>query len=398
MITIVGWSLMQGGNFMKRKKILLFSIHAGGGHIAAAQAVKDYLQDTYEIIDISLFHDVLCHIDPVSFITSKQANIPDVYNYFARKKKNTLLNTMGHACKYVLPVFAKKTQSLINKAIKKANPDLVISVIPIVNGLIASAADTYTIPFILIPTDLDTQWFTWFFPEKLYQNGMFTIPFDEPTIIKNSNLELLGIDTRVIGFPIRRSFCEQKDIIALKKELGIQDDIPAVLMLMGAQGSYASYEYCKRLASFDVPFYLFVCLGKNESLRNKLLSLQFPSQIHMKLFEFTDRIADLMAVSDICLSKSGSVSVCEALYMNVPLILDNAVTALQWERFNHDFIKSHGFGDVVDSYADIDVVLKRFITDTAYLSRLKTNISLYKKENFGIHIIKLVHEMLENKT
>jgi len=46
-----------------------------------------------------------------------------------------------------------------------------------------------------------------------------------------------------------------------------------------------------------------------------------------------------MAASDLCITKSGSVSVCETIYSNLPVLLDATSDVLRWEQFNHRFIK-----------------------------------------------------------
>src|SRR5207237_3814499 len=104
------------------------------------------------------------------------------------------------------------------------------------------------------------------------------------------------------------------------------------------------YTFVRELAQIKEPVHLLICIARQEQLRHKIMALKLAPHITMTIIGFTDRISDLMAIADILITKSGSVSVNEALYMNLPMILDATSHLLSWEKYNHTFIEQHQLG------------------------------------------------------
>lgn len=380
--------------------VLVFSLRAGGGHVAAAQAVKEYLQDDHEV-DVVLFDDLFRSIDPIALITFKRYAITNFYNFFIKKKLNVVLNSLAYLNYLSYPLFANQFKRLIRAYLNAHQPDIIISVAPLLNGAIAQVAQEKNVPFIMVPTDLNTAWYSCYLP-PLNNKTALTLAFDEPEI--RQSLTKANINTeyvQVTGFPVKQSFVDgskkSKDSAAIKRELQVPEDKPVVLLLMGSQGSSATFNYYKQLSRLDMPVHLLICLGKNEELRGSLKEIPLANGITVSIIGFTDRIADLMAVADVCIAKPGTVSVCEALYMNVPLICDNTSMSLFWEKFNLGFITRHQFGDVVTKYSQVNSVLKKHLSDPEYLATIKNNISLLNKQDFGVHINNLVTTLLKEQ-
>ena len=109
---------------------------------------------------------------------------------------------------------------------------------------------------------------------------------------------------------------------------------------------------------------------------------------------FTDRISDLMAISDLFITKSGSVSFCEGLYMNLPMILDATITPLAWEQANHRFIIRHELGDLLKNYQDLSGMVDKLLFDKNQLQLYKQNLITLQKKHGGNEIKRLIHQML----
>src|SRR5438045_9662837 len=112
--------------------------------------------------------------------------------------------------------------------------------------------------------------------------------------------------------------------------------------------------YIAELLKISKPFHLLACIGSNESCRaniEKLLSTA--PHISSFVIGFTENIADYMTMSDLIITKSGTLSVCESLYKNLPLFLDATSSILVWEKFNHTFIKNQGFGISIANYNEV---------------------------------------------
>ena len=102
-----------------------------------------------------------------------------------------------------------------------------------------------------------------------------------------------------------------------------------------------------------------------------------------------------MALSDLLITKSGTLSVCEALYMNLPLFLDATSTLLPWERFNHQFVEKNGFGLSIKNFDEVAPLVENLIEHTDELDVYKNNIGKLGKKDFGKEFKALIKEILE---
>jgi processive 1,2-diacylglycerol beta-glucosyltransferase len=122
----------------------------------------------------------------------------------------------------------------------------------------------------------------------------------------------------VSGIPTDRKFSQPKDIVALKRRLGLRDDVFTVLVATGSFGIGPIEEILYSLNDFQV---LVVC-GHNQNLYQRL------SQANKglaKIFGLVDNMDELMAVSDVIVTKPGGLSISEALVCGLPMIFFNAI-------------------------------------------------------------------------
>lgn len=377
------------------KKILILSCESGGGHISATKAIQQNLIHDYYVMEVEFFDVVLNSIDPLPYITRNKYKSEDVYNYCLQKKWTFLPNVLYYNSLLYFFIFKKVIKRLIRKYLDHTKPDLIISDIPIINELVHCVCQERSIPFLIVPTDLNPR--TFIREIKLTDNNLLiTLAFDDPLIKQEfDRFRIPQEKLKLTGFPLRQQFFEEKNINLIKDHYQISNEKKVVLILMGAAGSKASLLYVKELLTNPLPLHLIVCLGKNERIRKDLMKLKLPHLISMTILGPIENISDLMAISDICITKCGTVSVCEAIYMNLPMLLDNTSTPLKWEKFNLKFVKSHNFGFVVNRYSQVNSLVISLLSDKLLYESLKNSLESYHKEFFGTHIKQLVKSLLK---
>lgn len=377
-----------------KKKIIIFTSSGGGGHESAAKALDEYLQNDYEIVQTYIFAQALRPLDLLRMITFGMTNGEALYNFLIRKKYFHMLNTFASFGKWVLSISEGPAHKLIKNYLAQQKPDLIISVVPYVNNSILQAARDLNMSFILIPTDLDATNFVFKIHTNKYKKFWVISAFNDPEI-KKTILSADIPETQLVvgGFPIRTSFFEQKNTNAIKKHYSIPADRPVIFMLMGATGCDIMLTFVQELHKSSIPLHLILVLGRNNHLKPKIEALLTENKITATLFNFTDKIADLMAVSDLCITKSGSVSVCEAIYSNLPILLDATSTVLQWEALNHPFIKEHGFGSSIESYADIAPLVETYLKDTKKYAQMKIKLEDFEKKNLETTLRQLLDDI-----
>lgn len=377
------------------KKILIFSSYGGGGHTAVTKALTSYLKDDYEVISTNIFNDVLGSIDPIKKFAFGAHSGEDLYNYLMPRKWYRFLNTYYKIGSFYFNMRHKKVCSMLRSYVKDQNPDMIISVIPIVNNCILETAQEFNIPFLLIPTDLDITTFTQHIKAPTYKKFKIALPFEDPEALQRVaenqiSLENIGIT----GFIIRPDFFEEKNKINIKSFYQIPQDKPVILLLLGAVGLDDLYIFSKELSMLTSPAHIIVCTGRKVSLKEKIESIEFPPHLTKTIVGYTDRISDLMAIADLFITKSGSVSVCEAIYMNLPMLLDATTEPLAWEQSNHRFIKKHSLGGTIKEHSNISSTIDN-IFSYRFLPAFKKNLIHLPKKHGGSEIKRFIEQMLK---
>jgi processive 1,2-diacylglycerol beta-glucosyltransferase len=380
---------------MNKKKIIIFTSRGGGGHLSATDALKQYLGDEYDVQSYLIFQDVLKPLDLIQVLTFGKYTGEDFYNYCMKRKWFATLNFLYKTGKNHFQFFSFIAKKLLKNFLQKHKPDLIISVIPIANGPILAVAQELSIPFLVIPTDLDVTTFIVGIDNPSYEKFLFTIPFEYAGTRKTlAKANIVDQKMRVTGFPVRTPFLQAVDNATLKIKWNFPTDKPVILIIMGAVGSAESYLLAPYLAQIPHSAHIVFCIGRNESLREKIESVTYPSHLTRSIIGFTPNIAELMQCADLIVTKSGSVTVSECLYSKLPLLLDATSTVLAWEKMNHALVQEYSIGDIIKHHNDIAPKITRLLQDRASLGAYKNNFDLLERMNTKEEVIKIVKEMI----
>lgn len=356
-----------------RKRITVLISSGGGGHIAAAESLTEILGEEFDVEVVNVIRDVLVPLDYLNRLTKGHLTGEDLYNYFLKKHQGRLISWMAaYGTKHFKP---KKIDQAYELYLKKQDslPDLIISACPFVNYGIVCAASRHDIPFLLIPTDLDGSTFLRGFPQQeIPHNFKIALAYDDPDI-RSTTLEKKHMrpDQVVIsGFPVRSACMKTytaSDYKTIRQQFHLLDNTSTATLIMGALGGNLIFNHVQALSLFQpkehsLALQINVCTGRNNAIKDKIgnylitvgatsfgtSSFRLPSGLIFHLQGFTDKIIDLMAVSDIIITKTGSCTVNEAIYLGKTLLLDNTPKAtarhIWWEQFNIPFVQKHGLG------------------------------------------------------
>lgn len=380
-----------------KKKIIIFTSGGGRGHISATEALKQYLGSAYQIEQNFIFNDPLKSLDPLSVLSRGKYVGEDVYNWLLRGKWYALINVFAYWFgRFYYTVGHKQVVSLLTSFLTQKQPDLIISVVPFINGPLLATAEHLNIPLIVIPTDLDSTTFILGINKPTYAKFRYCVAFNDSNIKKT--IEPAHIPNALItttGFPIRRDFFEKKNPEAIKALHNIPANKAIILIMLGGIGSSELIPLVKKIATVAQPLHLLVCIGKSEHLRAPLLTIALPTHLTITIISFTHRISDFMAIADLLITKSGSVSVCEALYMNVPIILDATSAVLTWEKLNHLLINKYHVGFVMKSLAEIPHLITRVLNNNDTAKEMRLNNTKIDKKNIKYTMRSLVHQLLK---
>lgn len=304
------------------KRVLFLMSDTGGGHRAAAEAIRDALYRKYgeDKVQAQLIDVFRASAFPMNYM-------PEFYPWIVNRSKRSwgwgyqLSNTRRRAN------FLSRTMYMANsrrfKRMFKQNPcDIVVSVHSIITRPTLSAlmklGDTRP-PYLTVVTDLVTTHHFWydnrtdfcFVPtQQAYERGIkYGMPAEK---------------MRVTGLPVHPNFIDALQTKAdARNELGWEQDTPTLLMVAGGDGMGTLYETARAIDALGQTCQLVIVAGRNKALKEKLENTQWQNKVH--IYAFVTNMPTLMAGADMIVTKAGPATLTEAAIAGLPMIISDAI-------------------------------------------------------------------------
>ena len=351
------------------KKLDFVFFEAGGGHKAAANALKSVIEQeqlSWEVRLVNL-QEILEPLDVFRKYTG--IRMEDVYN--ALLKKGWTLGTpqLTVAMHGLIRLYHQGQVRMLKQFWSEGERDLVVSLIPNFNrALRQSLPET---PLVTILTDLAD------YPPHFWieQQEQYLICGTAKAV--EQALELGHAPERVFrasGMILRPKFYEPvpADRAEERRRLGLDPDLPTGLVLFGGAGSSVMLDIAKRVTAHAQ--FIFIC-GKNQKLAERLRG----TETHFRKYVegFTAEIPYYMHLSDFFVGKPGPGSISEALHMKLPVVVERNAWTLPQERYNTDWIREMQVGVVLKSFREIDRGLAELL-DPVNFARFRSNAAAIK--------------------
>jgi processive 1,2-diacylglycerol beta-glucosyltransferase len=127
---------------------------------------------------------------------------------------------------------------------------------------------------------------------------------------------------------------------------------------------------------------LFVC-GRDDGLRRTLEQLAQRAQLPIRVFGYVRDIPDLMALSDLMVSKAGGVTTSEALAAELPMVIVNPIPGQEEE--NAAFMQAVGAALVAPTPAALGPLITNLIDAPERLARLREGARRVKRPDAAAH-------------
>lgn len=418
-------------NMAKKKKILVLISDGGGGHKAAGESLKEILGDLYDVQVINPLAAMLRSIDGLSTLTYGKFTGEDLYNFMLRRGHHKFIKIFFcHLGTFYMRSKIKRVRKLFDKYLSNSGenkPALIISTFPMINAALFDSSQNAGVPFLILPTDLDCETFLLGMDElKIDENAKLAValPYDDPDLQLRAVREgrLKNKHLHVTGFPVRPA-CQKKytqeELAALRKKHGLQEGMPTLTIIMGAEGGDTILHYAQELCKLDLtgstgPTYqVNVCVGRNRKIAAKIsewaqmnggqlvyqcdayTTLLTKEKVYLHLRTFTKEVVEIMACSDLIITKTGSCSVNEAIYLGKRLLLDNTENSsarhIWWESFNVAFVKKHNLGDAFTDLSELKSKAVALLSQTTKSPSARGDFGL---PSFAENVLRLVKSMI----
>ncbi len=352
------------------KRVLVLSASVGAGHLRAAQAVELALRQLDPSAEVR-------NIDVLEFTN---AAFRRVYG----KAYLDLVNKAPHVLGYFYdlmdrPPSSQRKADRLRLALEKLNLasllrflrsepwDIVVNTHFLPAELIASLRKQSKLdtPHFTVTTDFETH--------RLWVNQPCDHYFSA-TDEGAAYLRHMGVpagDVTVSGIPIHPAFSEPKDKKVCLAEFGLVGDRPIVLQLSGGFGVGPIERIFRGILEIDVPLEIVVVTGRNEKVKAQLEQVGVPACHGVKILGFTDKIDELMAVSDIIVSKPGGLTTSEVLASGAAMAVVNPIPGQ--ESRNSDYLLENGAAVKINNVATLSHKLAPLLREPSQLKRLKEN-------------------------
>jgi hypothetical protein len=351
------------------KRIDLIYFEAGGGHRAAATALKLVIHQQQRGWDVKLMNlqEILDPLDIFRKYTG--VRMQDVYNLLLKKGWTLGAPQLTVAMHALIRLYHRGQVRLLEKYWAQNEPDLMVSLVP--NFSRALRESLPNAPFVTILTDL-ADYPPHFWMERQEQYFICGTAKAVAQALALGHLKERVFQTS--GMILRPKFY---DPITIDREegrdqLGLNPDMPTGLVLFGGEGSGVMLEIAKRMTAQAQ--FIFIC-GKNQKLAERLrrLPTTFPKYVE----GFTSEIPYYMHLSDFFIGKPGPGSISEALAMHLPVMVERNAWTWPQERYNTEWIREKDVGVVLKNFREIDSGV-RTLLEPANFARFRANAAAIK--------------------
>ena len=373
------------------KKILIFYASYGGGHLNAAKSIKECIDNNYKNCETELI-DCMKYVNkPIEIVTTA------AYREMAKKMPWAWGKIYSDSQKGPLAHISSKSNQILAikllKLLREKQPDLIISTHPFGSQMCAYlkrkrkiSAKIATIMTDFSPHD---QWLV----ENENTDYFFVAHNKMKEYLISKNIPSTKIFAT--GIPISSRFLKDYNKKEILEKFNLKENKKNILFFGGGEyglGKARTIEIFNNLVKNFDNIQLIAIAGKNEKMKTEFEKIveENNKQDSIKVLAFTDKVPDLMSISDLVISKPGGLTTSESLASNLPMIIINPIPGQEEE--NAEFLESKGTGIWLRKNDSSREVLKNIIDDSEKLSKMKKNTELLAKKHSTENICKIILE------
>ena len=372
------------------KTLILYATY-GGGHISTANAVKEALKNDYPNVQIEM-------IDCIEYINKIINKITtNAYSEMAKKVPKMWGRIYKGSRKGIVASFSKNSNKLLArklyKLIQSIDPDVIISTHPFATQMCTylKKHNKINVKLANILTDF-----------KMHEQWLVRYDYVDLFFVSNEEMKkeliLYGIPEEKIfaeGIPISSKISHKYDKEKILKEFELKENKKTILFFAGGGLGLARrniFEFMKIFAENFKDVQIIAISGKNPKIYESFKEIvsQYNAEERIKVLEFTDKVPELMSISDIVITKPGGVTVSESLAANLPIIVINPIPGQEEE--NAEFLEKNEIAIWIKKDDNIKEVLEEIINNDEKLKTLKENTKKFAKPNSSKNICKIILE------
>jgi processive 1,2-diacylglycerol beta-glucosyltransferase len=187
-----------------------------------------------------------------------------------------------------------------------------------------------------------------------------------------AHLEALGLPGEritVSGIPIDPIFAAPIDREATRVKYGLDPHKDTLLLSAGALGVGPTEVVVSRLKELQHDAQTVVICGRSQELRERITALVGEANPRFKILGYSDRMDELMKISDLFVGKPGGLTTSEALACGLPMAIVSPIPG-QEER-NSDHLLEDGAAIKCNELTTIPFKLDQLLRDRDRLTAMR---------------------------
>jgi len=371
---------------MKRNRVLLLYISEHSGHHCASNAIEKALRSldpTVEVKNINSFN----YTNPILEKIINRAYMgvvkrtPELWDYLYDNPK------VVRSTQKLRDMIHRFNKGKLKTLLDDFAPDAIACTQAFPCGLIADYKKSFglDIPLVGVLTDYAPHSY-W-----VYNNvDRYVVP-SEAT---GGRLVANGVEPSKIaafGIPIDPKFKRELSRDDAAGRLGIDSKIPTILVMGGTQGLGPIVDIIRSVDRSGLKVQILVAAGTNRKLCRWLDNER--SRNKVLVFPQASNVDELMAASDLIITKPGGITTAEALAKGLPMLIVHPLPGQ--EAMNTTYLLNEGVAVKAESPEDAAILLAELLYNEKKLEMMAQKALSLAKAESAVHTAELLLELIK---
>ena len=363
-------------------KVLIFYASYGGGHLNAAKSIENCIKNNYKNIDVEM-------IDCMKYVNKTIEKITTAaYREMAKKMPWAWGRIYSDAQKGPLAHITSRSNKIMAikllQLLRQKNPDLIISTHPFGSQMCSylKRKNKITAKIATILTDFapHDQWLV----GHEFTDYFFVAHDKMKDYLISKNVDKNSIF--VTGIPISDRFKKQYNKDEILKEFNLSKEKFTVLFFGGGEfglgktrTSQIFEDFVRETKIHNIQ--IIAISGKNPKMKDSFEEIVTNNKAkeNVVILEFTNKVPELMNISNIVVTKPGGLTTSESLASHLPMVVINPIPGQEEE--NAEFLESKGIAVWIKKNDNSEKIIESLLSNKEQLQKMKENTKILAKPN-----------------
>ena len=196
------------------------------------------------------------------------------------------------------------------------------------------------------------------------------------------------------GIPLSNKFLLKYEKSDILKNFGLEPNKKTVLFFGGGEFGLGKTKTLKIFKSFleSDDIQIVAISGKNHKMKENFENMVEEShkESFVKILEYTDKVPELMYISDLVVTKPDGLTTTESLASGLPIVIINPIPGQ--EEDNAEYLEHNKVAIWIKNDDDVEHVLSDLFSDSDKMQEMKVRARLLAKRNSTRDICKILFE------